>query len=107
MWTRNPILEWRAVILVLSFCTLFPIKSQTLGYCEFLVVTLKVTASFAQGGAQAFQPIAMNQVLRIGDRVKVDPESQIGLRYGHLQILRYDERSEFVIEAPRTPTSPK
>jgi Flp pilus assembly protein TadD len=108
MWTRNPILRSRTVLFGLFLCTLVAVAAQQPPVPEdYIVVVLKGTARITRAGTQIVELVTTNQVVRIGDRVKVGPQSQLALRKGHLQVHRFDENAEFEIEPPRAPEGPK
>ncbi len=101
-------MRWRWVFLSLFlFRVISIVAQQSVPDADYLVVMLKGTARVARGGAQVFERLSTNEVVRIGDRVRVYAESQLALRNGHLQIQRYDENSDFLIEAPLSATTAK
>jgi Flp pilus assembly protein TadD len=108
MWNRNPTLRSRAVLIGVFFWALVSLHAQQpAAQDDYVVVVLKGTARITRAGTQVAELVTTNQILRIGDRVKVDPQSQLALRKGHLQVHRFDENSEFEIEPPRAPAGPK
>src|SRR5262245_35520810 len=111
MWNGNSILRWRATLVVISLflCAPPPAQAQEspLGEGEYMVVVIKGKVDIARRGSGTFDPASLNQRLYVGDHVRIGVESQLTMRRGDQSIYRFNEKTEFQIQGPRTATSPR
>src|SRR5262249_29725744 len=113
MWKCNSILRWSRLVSLTGLLTCISAtlntqaQTNTIAPTKYLIVVLKGNVQLARAGSHTFDPARTNQSLFIGDHVRVGPESQLTIRRGDQSVYRFDEKTDFYIQGPRTASSPR
>lgn len=67
---------------------------------NIVVLVVRGTVEYTPKGGQRWVLLHPNDTLAAGDRVRVGPRSQLGLRFADQSIARFDEKTEFELQAP-------
>jgi Tfp pilus assembly protein PilF len=94
------------ILLLLEVCTLAQMAPAEERIEGISTVAVRGEARFIPSGAQRWLPVGTNSVFFPGDRIQVGTNSQLVLKFADRSIVRLRERSDVVIQPPKTEGKP-
>lgn len=96
--------RWRVVGLVgffIAFSVAAPVQGASAPPANYIILEIENIVLVAPAGTQTFRPAVKNTALRVGDRVRVGPNSWLVIQRADESTFRVRQKSEFVIPQPK------